>query len=81
MVFRIQLSLSVVRFKQMVEAQEGFGVGEQELFFQGSQVIALRRAAFTVHSYNRNHGSYKYRKNVGVHGHALALIFRIHEYS
>lgn len=41
MAFRIQLSLTVLRFKQMVEAQEGFGVGEQELFFQGNQVIAL----------------------------------------
>lgn len=45
MVFGVQLSLTVVRFKQMVEAQEGFGIGEQELFFQGSQVIALSRPA------------------------------------
>lgn len=50
--FRIQLSLSVLRFKQMIEAQEGFGVSEQELFFQGNQVITLSRFAL-LHKPNK----------------------------
>lgn len=33
---RIHLSLTVFRLKQMIEAQEGFTVGEQEVFFQGN---------------------------------------------
>lgn len=35
---RIQLSLTVLRLKQMIEAQEGFSVDEQEVFFQGIRV-------------------------------------------
>ncbi|XP_031575147.1 protein c-ets-2-B-like [Actinia tenebrosa] len=37
--FRIQLSLTGLRFKQMIEAQEGFGVSEQELYFQNIQLV------------------------------------------
>lgn len=32
---RMHLSLTVYRLKQMIEAQEGFTVSEQEVFFQG----------------------------------------------
>ena len=35
---RIHLSLTVFRLKQMIEAQEGFTVGEQEVFFHGNPV-------------------------------------------
>ena len=35
---RMHLSLTVYRLKQMIEAQEGFTVSEQEVFFQGRTV-------------------------------------------
>lgn len=43
---RIHLSLTVFRLKQMIEAQEGFTVGEQEVFFHGSPVISAVSSIF-----------------------------------
>lgn len=39
--FRIHLSLTVFRLKQMIEAQEGFTVGEQDVFYHGNPVGSL----------------------------------------
>ena len=36
--FRVQLSLTVMRLKQMIEEQEGFAISEQKIFFRGSEV-------------------------------------------
>ncbi|XP_032237865.2 uncharacterized protein LOC5512521 [Nematostella vectensis] len=36
---RIQLNLTVLRLKQLIEAQEGFGISEQEVHFQGNQLV------------------------------------------
>lgn len=43
---RIHLSLTVFRLKQMIEAQEGFTVGEQEVFFQGNPVSGFHSGKF-----------------------------------
>jgi len=43
---RIHLSLTVFRLKQMIEAQEGFTVGEQEVFFQGNPVSSFYSSVF-----------------------------------
>lgn len=43
---RIHLSLTVFRLKQMIEAQEGFTVGEQEVFFHGNPVGSLFSGIF-----------------------------------
>ena len=43
---RIHLSLTVLRLKQMIEAQEGFTIGEQEVFFHGSPVILQLSSIF-----------------------------------
>lgn len=37
--FRVQLSLTVLRLKQMIEEQEGFAVSEQQIFFQGGELL------------------------------------------